>query len=53
MTGGQSAVRMNDRHSFPVGGLVEPSLGPLTKPLLWPLSRFVQRCFPSLEPAER
>jgi hypothetical protein len=25
MTGGQSAVRMNDRHSFPVGGLVELS----------------------------
>jgi hypothetical protein len=23
MTGGQSAVRMNDRHSFPMGGLVE------------------------------
>jgi cyclase len=23
MTGGQSAVRMNDRHSFPAGGLVE------------------------------
>jgi hypothetical protein len=22
MPGGQSAVRMNDRHSFPVGGLV-------------------------------
>jgi len=22
-TGGQPAVRMNDRHSFPVGGLVE------------------------------
>ena len=25
MTGGQSAVHMNDRHSFPVGGLVELS----------------------------
>jgi hypothetical protein len=25
MTGGQSAVRMNDRHRFPVGGLVEGS----------------------------
>ena len=25
MTGGQSTVRMNDRHSFPVGGLVELS----------------------------
>jgi hypothetical protein len=25
MTGGQSAVRVNDRHSFPVGGLVELS----------------------------
>jgi len=25
MTRGQSAVRMNDRHSFPVGGLVELS----------------------------
>jgi cyclase len=25
MTGGPSAVRMNDRHSFPVGGLVELS----------------------------
>jgi hypothetical protein len=25
MTGGQSAVCMNDRHSFPVGGLVELS----------------------------
>ena len=25
MTGGQSAVRMNDRHNFPVGGLVELS----------------------------
>jgi hypothetical protein len=25
MTGGQSAVRMNDRHSFSVGGLVERS----------------------------
>jgi hypothetical protein len=25
MTGGQSAVRMYDRHSFPVGGLVELS----------------------------
>jgi cyclase len=25
MTGGQSAVRMNDRHSFPAGGLVELS----------------------------
>ena len=25
MTGGQSAVRINDRHSFPVGGLVELS----------------------------
>ena len=25
MTAGQSAVRMNDRHSFPVGGLVELS----------------------------
>jgi hypothetical protein len=25
MTGGQSAVGMNDRHSFPVGGLVELS----------------------------
>jgi hypothetical protein len=25
MTGGQSAVRMNDRHSFPVDGLVELS----------------------------
>jgi len=25
MIGGQSAVRMNDRHSFPVGGLVELS----------------------------
>jgi hypothetical protein len=25
MTGGQSAVRMNDRHSFPVGVLVELS----------------------------
>ena len=25
MTGGQSAVRMNNRHSFPVSGLVELS----------------------------
>ena len=25
MIGGQSAVRMNDRHGFPVGGLVELS----------------------------
>ena len=25
MIGGQSAARMNDRHSFPVGGLVELS----------------------------
>jgi len=25
MTGGQSAARMNDRHSFPVGGLVDLS----------------------------
>jgi hypothetical protein len=25
MTGAQSAVRINDRHSFPVGGLVELS----------------------------
>jgi len=25
MIGGRSAVRMNDRHSFPVGGLVELS----------------------------
>ena len=25
MTGGESAVRMNDRHSFPAGGLVELS----------------------------
>jgi len=30
MTGGQSAVRMNDRHSFPVGGLVE-----LSRPRGW------------------
>src|ERR1700733_2411390 len=28
-------------------------LGPPTKALLWPLSRFAQRSFPSLEPAER
>ena len=25
MTGGQSAVRLNDGHSFPMGGLVELS----------------------------
>jgi len=30
MTGGQSAVRINDRHSFPLGGLVELSRAPLT-----------------------
>jgi hypothetical protein len=52
MTAGQSAVRMNDRLRFPVGGLVELS-GPHTKALLWPLSEFAQRSFPSLEPAER
>jgi hypothetical protein len=32
MTGGQSAVRMNDRHSFPVGGLVELSRGSANVP---------------------
>ena len=52
MTGGQSAVRMYDRHSFPVGGLVELSRD-TTKALLWPLSRFAQRSFPSMEPPER
>jgi hypothetical protein len=52
MTAGQSAVRMNDRLSFPVGGLVELS-GATYKRLLWPLSEFAQRPFPSLEPAER
>jgi hypothetical protein len=33
MTGGQSPVRMNDRHSFPVGGLAhhnEQKLLPLS-----------------------
>jgi hypothetical protein len=52
MTGGQSAVRMNDRHSFPVA-VLSNFLGPHTKALLWPWSRFAQRSFPSLEPAER
>jgi len=52
MTGGQSAVRMNDRHSFPVGGLVGLSRATYQN-APWPLSRFAQRSFPSLEPAER
>jgi hypothetical protein len=49
MTGGQSAVRVNDRHRFPVGGPVELSRATY-QALLWPLSRFAQRSFPSLEP---
>ena len=44
MTGGQSAVRMNDRHSFPVGGLVELSRATYqSTPLA--VVKFVQRSF--------
>ena len=43
MTGGQSAVRMNDCHSFPMGGLVElPRATYQSTPLA--VSRFAHSC---------
>jgi hypothetical protein len=43
MTGGQSAVRMNDSHSFPVGGLVELSRGSANVPKI-PCARAKHSC---------
>jgi hypothetical protein len=43
MTGGQSAVRMNDRHSSR-WAVLSNFLGPHTKALLWRLSRFAHSC---------
>ena len=52
MIGGQSAARMNDRHSFPVGGLVELSRATYqSTPLA--VVEIRPTVFPSLEPAER
>ena len=49
MIGGQSAVCMNASRR----AVLSNFLGPHTKAHFWTLSRFAQRSFRSLEPAER